>query len=75
MPRRDVSDAHETDAKPPVDYYRPAEVPPDLTPLERALIAARQIRLWADWLLEVGPAPPQTGELTEATEATSDGRP
>jgi hypothetical protein len=46
-------------------YFRPDDVPPDLTPLERSVVAARNVRAWADWLLETGPMPPQSDTLTD----------
>jgi hypothetical protein len=39
------------------EYNRPEDVPPDLTPLERAIIASRNVIRWAAWSLETGPAP------------------
>lgn len=57
------------DKRDDIRYTRPDDVPPELTPLERAVIAARQIRLWADWLLEIGPAPPKSDTLMQSTES------
>lgn len=48
-----------------IPYRRPEDVPPDLDPLARARIAARNVRAWADWLLETGPSPPQSSGLTD----------
>jgi hypothetical protein len=48
-----------------VTYWKPDDVPPDLTPIERSIIAARNVRAWADWLLETGPAPAKTDALTD----------
>ena len=56
-----------------VKYWRPAHVPPELEPLERARIAAANIRIWADWLLETGPALEKTDTLKDASR--SEGEP
>jgi hypothetical protein len=48
-----------------VEFWRPDLVPPDLKPIERAIIAARNVRAWANWLLETGPAPEQSDDLKD----------
>lgn len=55
-----------------VFFWRPEEVPPELTPLERARIAALNVRMWCDWLL-AGPGPaPKKGVLTDASGEEGD---
>jgi hypothetical protein len=49
-------------------YWRPEDIPPNLTPLERAMIVARNVRRWANFLLEEGPAPRVSDELTDVGE-------
>lgn len=50
--------------------WNPEDVPPDITPLERARIAASNIRIWADWLLiQKGPAPEKSDNLMDASES------
>jgi len=53
-----------------IKYLRPSDVPPNLTPLERAKTAAANIRIWADWLLQEGPAPKKSDVLTDASKET-----
>jgi hypothetical protein len=67
-----MSSDQKTEERREQTYGNPEEVPGDLAPLERAIVAARQIRLWATWLLETGPAPPKSDELTEAVVKESD---
>jgi hypothetical protein len=54
------------DAEP--EFWRPDDVPPDLEPLERARIAARNVRAWANWLLKTGPAPKTGHRLVDVGE-------
>ncbi len=56
-----------------IDYaawVNPQEVPSDMTILERTIIAARNIRLWSEWLLEAtGPAPEKGHSLVDVMDA------
>ena len=49
-------------------FWRPDDVPPDLTQVECSIIAARNVRAWADWLLQEGPAPERGDKLVDIGE-------
>lgn len=53
------------DVEDEIKYFRPEDVPRDLTPTERNIIAARNMRRWADFLLEEGPAPEKGDKLVD----------
>lgn len=51
---------------PDTEWINPHDVWPDISAIERAIIAARNIRLWAEWLLEsAGPAPEKGKSLVD----------
>jgi hypothetical protein len=71
MAPKDVS-VRPTD--PEASWVNPDDLPPNISPLERAIIAARNIRLWTDWMLkEVGPAPEKGSELIDVGAEGKDG--
>jgi hypothetical protein len=51
------------------EWIDPTTLPPNLSQLDRAVIAARNIRRWADWLLEApSPAPERGDQLVDVGE-------
>lgn len=57
-----------------LEYFRPEDVPDDLSPIEKGVVALRNIKAWAAWWeSEAVKPPPIGGELMDVGDQSSKG--